>query len=315
MEIKLSNYREATNIVFLKQQKNCVYCIRNITNDKIYIGQTKYLFKRIQSHVCGSKKSTLPLYASIRKYGLESFEVTVISNNIDVDQIDFIETYLINYYNSFNRQIGYNTCLIARSTKGVKCSDATKQKLSAITKEQWKNKKWVEDICRKRKETKNTDEYRKACSERILRLKETHPSMDRRRKVEKLDKVTLEVLKVYDSLTTAAKDNTPTLGNIYKCCKGIYHTAGGYRWKYADEELVIKKDRREDQTDEHIRKLVKSRKNNGTEGRKVVNSVTGEIFNSIIAAASSADINKDTLWQYLKGYRKNKTNFRYYIKP
>lgn len=312
MKVKLSDYRQKENSLFLKQQNNCIYCITNVVNNKIYIGQAKCLFKRLQSHISKVKKSNLPLYTSIRKHGLEKFEITVISNNIDVGQIDFTETYLISYYNSFCKQVGYNICLVAGSNRGTKHSDNTKQKLSNITKEQWKNKEWVKDICRKREETKNTDEYRKTCSERLLKLKEIHPLMDRRRKIEKLDKHTLEVLKVYNSLTDAATDNDITLGNIYNCCRGTLNTSGGYRWKYADKKVIINDDRRKNQTDEHKRKLIKSRKDNGTEGRKVVDNVTGEIFNSIIAAANSVGINKNTLWRYLKGVRKNKTNFRYY---
>lgn len=313
MRIKLSDCRMSENNIFLKQQKNCIYCIRNIINDKIYIGQTKCLLKRIQSHIVKSKKSSLPLYKSIRKYGSENFEIFVISNYVELNQMDFIETYLINYYKSFNKEIGYNICIVAKSSRGVKRTDETKQKLSTITKKQWKNKEWVQDICQKRTETKNTDKYRKECSDRILRLKECCPNMDRRKKVEMLDKHTLEVLKTYSSLTEASKDNNVTINNIYNCCQGISHTCRGYRWKYVDKKYIIKEDGRKNKTEEHKRKIVKSRKDNGNEGKKVIDIVTGEIFNSIIAAANSININENTLLRYLKGVRKNKTNFKYYI--
>jgi hypothetical protein len=38
----------------------------------------------------------------------------------------------------------------------------------------------------------------------------------------------------YDSANIAAAKNKIDVSNINKCCKGVYATAGGFQWKYAD---------------------------------------------------------------------------------
>lgn len=38
----------------------------------------------------------------------------------------------------------------------------------------------------------------------------------------------------YSSANIAAEKNNINVSNINKCCKGVYLTAGGFRWKYAN---------------------------------------------------------------------------------
>ena len=45
------------------------------------------------------------------------------------------------------------------------------------------------------------------------------------------------VIKVWDSLTEASKTLNISLGTIGNCARGLnsYKTAGGYKWRYADD--------------------------------------------------------------------------------
>lgn len=38
----------------------------------------------------------------------------------------------------------------------------------------------------------------------------------------------------YHSMLEAERQNGVNQGNISRCCRGIYKSAGGYKWKYAD---------------------------------------------------------------------------------
>jgi hypothetical protein len=55
----------------------------------------------------------------------------------------------------------------------------------------------------------------------------------RGRKVAKLDKDTLEVLKVYDAIVYAEADGFKT-PEIVNCCKGNLNYHYGFKWKYLD---------------------------------------------------------------------------------
>jgi hypothetical protein len=59
---------------------------------------------------------------------------------------------------------------------------------------------------------------------------------NRRRKVCKINMVTNEIIKIYESVTDAAIDmNFNNSSNITSVCKNKRPHAGGYLWRYADE--------------------------------------------------------------------------------
>ena len=47
-------------------------------------------------------------------------------------------------------------------------------------------------------------------------------------------------IKTYESISSAARDNNTTPGNISKCCKGEAKITSGYQWKYVDDDKIIK---------------------------------------------------------------------------
>lgn len=53
-----------------------------------------------------------------------------------------------------------------------------------------------------------------------------------KRKVAKVDKSTLQVIEVYESVSEAARQNSIDQGSITKVCQGLRNTAGGYKWQY-----------------------------------------------------------------------------------
>ena len=88
-----------------------IYKITNKINNKIYIGQVynKTIQDRFNRHVCGAKPDS-PSYLcrAIYKYGKENFICELIDTASSLDELNQKEKYWIKYYNSTDRNIGYN---------------------------------------------------------------------------------------------------------------------------------------------------------------------------------------------------------------
>lgn len=108
-----------------------IYVIQNKINLKIYVGQTKSLKRRWKSHRdrLANKNYNHPLYNSIRKHGIENFSMQEIENFDNLDDCNEAEEFWINFFQSRNREFGYN---IAFGGNNKNHSDETKMKLSKI---------------------------------------------------------------------------------------------------------------------------------------------------------------------------------------
>ena len=103
-----------------------IYKIQNKINGKIYIGQTKYsVGKRIVNHF----KQRYPIGAALRKYGLQSFEVTIIDSAESLEIINEKEKYWIKNLGS-KQPKGYNIADGGGGVTGVIQSEESNQKRS-----------------------------------------------------------------------------------------------------------------------------------------------------------------------------------------
>lgn len=97
-----------------KEVTYIIYRILNIKTRKFYIGKTKQtLKKRWSVHKAhgkyGYKKNGKSyLYLSMKKYGVESFEIKQIDTAYGVEHSKWLETFYIKYYNSCDSRYGYN---------------------------------------------------------------------------------------------------------------------------------------------------------------------------------------------------------------
>lgn len=89
-----------------------IYKITNQINGKIYIGKTNNTIQeRFKEHCEDSQKNIKekrPLYAAMRKYGIEHFVVEQIEE-CSLEEVNEKEKYWIEYYGSFKN--GYNATL------------------------------------------------------------------------------------------------------------------------------------------------------------------------------------------------------------
>ena len=90
--------------------KSGIYKITNTVNQKVYIGQSVDVFRRLTHHkheLTLNKHRNDYIQHSVNKYGLENFTFEILEF-CEVEELDEKEIYYINQYNSTNKDYGYN---------------------------------------------------------------------------------------------------------------------------------------------------------------------------------------------------------------
>lgn len=107
-----------------------VYVIRNLINNKVYIGSAKNIRTRINIHkhyLNNNKHHSKKLQNSYNKYN-GNFLVSILEKT-SIEQLLIREQYWINYFQSYKQEYGFNILKIAGNSTGWKCSDETKNKI------------------------------------------------------------------------------------------------------------------------------------------------------------------------------------------
>lgn len=96
-----------------------IYMIRNIKNDKRYVGQSiQPVEKRFRQHIEaayleGRRAYNTCLSRAIRKHGSDFFEVGVLAEDVPDEDLDIVEAHYIDMYNTlapngYNKSVGFN---------------------------------------------------------------------------------------------------------------------------------------------------------------------------------------------------------------
>ena len=115
-----------------------IYKITNKVNNKVYIGQSYDIEKRWKGHLYDLEHRvhhSEHLQKSYNKYGIESFVFEILEEVNDSNCLTTKEQYWIDYYNSMDKNFGYN--MKGAGPKG-KLSQESKNKLSRKIKEYYK---------------------------------------------------------------------------------------------------------------------------------------------------------------------------------
>lgn len=109
-----------------------IYIIRNICNDKIYVGSSKDIEGRWRKHLSDLRRgihTNLHLQSAWEKYEEESFLLEIVLECLE-EQLLQEEQFLIEETHCYDRRIGYNKSLFAGSPmKGRKHSDESIKKM------------------------------------------------------------------------------------------------------------------------------------------------------------------------------------------
>jgi group I intron endonuclease len=105
-----------------------IYKTTNLINGKIYIGKCSKKNKKASDIYLGSGNL---IKRAIKKYGKENFIREIIEDNIsDNDILKIREIYWIDFYNSTNKDIGYNITKGGEGQLGITRSQETRDKIS-----------------------------------------------------------------------------------------------------------------------------------------------------------------------------------------
>lgn len=208
-----------------------IYQITNNINGKIYVGKTNFpIEKRFKEHCKDAfreRNEKRPLYAAMRKYGIENFSISLLE---ETDNPEEREVYWIESLGSFKK--GYNATI---GGDGKRYLDydlivATYQELHSEKKVADKlgiDSRSVAIALRERGEKIYT-------SQEVM--KQQYGTV-----IKQLDKNTGELIQVFASAREAAKSLRPespspgVISHITDVCKGRRKTAYGYRWQYAEQ--------------------------------------------------------------------------------
>ena len=218
-----------------------IYKITNDINDKVYVGKTENsLEKRFAEHCKDSQKreeEKRPLYAAMRKYGVEHFSIELVEEcNIEI--VSLREQYWIGFYKGYTE--GYNATLGGDGKAYINRQEIFDlwnegASLKEIADKVNHDKGWISFILHSQGIT----------SEEIIKRSQKHQVERSTKMVEMLDKQTEKVLNTFNSTREAARFlitkeglNPESEGgyssHISQVCNGKRKTCQGYKWRYAN---------------------------------------------------------------------------------
>lgn len=127
-------------MIFISDIKSGIYYIENQINNKKYIGQSNNIKDRWRRHISELNKNKHHndyLQKSWNKYGENNFVFEIIEY-CSIENLDDREQYWINFYNTMDRDFGYNLKTGGQNGGSV-MSDETKEKMSISVKNSYNN--------------------------------------------------------------------------------------------------------------------------------------------------------------------------------
>lgn len=231
--------------------QSAIYQIRNLTNDKVYVGSAVDFERRKKRHLQQLKNGihhSLPLQRAFNKYGFENFVFEIIKEcekevlfKEEQQYLDIMKPFDSNGYNVSRsacgcRLSGVNHAFYGKFGKdnpnfgkkrtqeqkdaislcltGKKLSEETKKKMSVTAK----------------KNAKHGAEHH-LYGTKMLEQHKNKISKTLSQKVVQYDKTTGEQIKIWDGCRLAGKMLCIDHTGISKCCNNKTSTAGGFIWR------------------------------------------------------------------------------------
>ena len=239
------------NIKNIENNDSCwtVYSHINKINGKRYIGITsqppeerwgingsRYLRKNKRGRYNQPK-----LAHAIKKYGWDNFDHIILEENLTKSNACEIEKNLIALWDTIEN--GYNMLSGGEINRfGMKNSEESKRLASEA------NKHFVGEL-NPFYGKRHSDETKKRMSKSHIGLHagENNPNFGKCGADSTRAKSFLQYTKDGDFIcewkcgADAARELNIDLSGIIKCCRGKYHTAGGYIWRYRDDKELFDK--------------------------------------------------------------------------
>lgn len=284
------------------KQLSGIYCIKNITNNKIYIGSAINIKNRFAQHLYqlnNNKHENPHLQNSWNKYKGENFIFEILEyTESNKNSLLAREQHYLDHH---PLEMQYNIQRKAGSGLGLRHSEETKRIISMYSKRYHSSAKAIED--RKRKvmpKGKDHHNYGKKLSEYVRRrisessmgkvrsaitkqrwwesMKLKYGGAVARKAVHRIDAGTGEILQTYNSIMEASKNTEIYESPISSCCHNRRRSAGNYIWCFHGEEDTIpnKVDKIKNHIHHHSKPVYQIAKE------------TGEILNTFVNIAAAS---------------------------
>jgi group I intron endonuclease len=232
-----------------------IYLITNNINGKIYIGKSINSTEDYYG-------SGISINRAINKYGKKNFTKKILEKCDNINDLNEKEIFWIKYYDSTNRDIGYNIAEggnggntrigytesemvkyknkisegLKKSEKYLKSLETKKNKKRPKHSEVMKKLYQDGKLCVGKNTPKPTKETRKKISEKNKGKKRTEETKERIAK-SKFKKVYMfdtdnHLLNEFKSIGDASEKCEINRCCISDVCNGRQKTAGGYRWSF-----------------------------------------------------------------------------------
>lgn len=233
-----------------------VYQHKNLLTEKSYVGMTKKgIDKRWAEHVSLSNDKRLSskfrkcyFHNAIKKYGIDSWEHLILSDNIETEEDALqIEMKFISDLGTLSPN-GYNE---THGGKGVKLTQEGKERHKLATKEalarpdvrqryldgirkSHSTPEFLENNRTAQKIAQNKPDVKDKKRAKMFEYYSKNKSASSKR-VEQLTK-NWESIKVFESAKLAHKETGVNYTKITEVARGTRQFSGGYRWRYIDLE-------------------------------------------------------------------------------
>lgn len=247
-----------------------IYMHRNKSNGKVYIGQTCQKPNQRWQNGKGYEKCVL-FYNAIQKYGFDGFDHEILFEVETKEEADEKEIEMIAYYDSTNRDKGYNLTEGGQGISGYHLSEERKQHISEVQTGRLLTDEWKLHISESIKGENApwygktfSEEHRKNLSESqkgkpsAMGMLGKRQSEESKRKIsesnigkhhseESKEKMRQSALQlrgrlffcvelncIFNNLNEAHKYTSCPKSAIVQCCQGKQEQSKGYHWEYAD---------------------------------------------------------------------------------
>ena len=248
----------------------CIYKITNKVTGDFYIGQTIDFHERELQH----KRDPQPkMRDDVEKYGWDAFKFEVVEE-CSREELNEKENYYITELDP-----AYNTIKIHNWTH----TPETCEKIRQAKLGQTHTDESCEKMSEKRLGVTLSNEHKEKCRQSSLGNKSRSKAV-----------VCIETGKIYENMKIAAAEIGIVPSAISGVIRGINITAGGYHWRYADEDADKG-----------------SRKRNVA----VICTDTGEKFPTLEAAAKKFGISATTVSKIARGKQISSLHFKLVEEP
>lgn len=237
---------------------NCgIYCIKNLINNKIYIGKTNDLQSRWKNHLFvlrANTHSNKHLQTAFNKYGESNFEFIVLLsfNYFNNDELNQLEIQYIQEYKSYINTFGYNKTLGGDGRSHTEESKLLIKEQRSIPILQYDlEMNFIREWASMRDAAKELNIYESginACvngkqkfSKGFIWKRKEHPIeyiqkskkvyMGKPFQVNQYDLKNV-LIKTWISISEASKQTKTSKSSIIRCCKKKQKTANNFIWEY-----------------------------------------------------------------------------------